>query len=117
MKTVTCKAVIPPNRQLHLTIPAEIPPGPAEIVLVIAPDTPAVQGLTAGDLLRSPLYDRNQKLWQILIIWFVPIIGAGLVFAFLNGHRPRLERTRGPTGMVGTCLWQYPPVCLVERFW
>jgi hypothetical protein len=55
MKTVTCKVVIPTDRQLHLTIPEEIPSGPAEIVLVIVPETPSAQGLTAGDLLRSPL--------------------------------------------------------------
>lgn len=55
MKTVTCKVVIPANRQLHITIPEEIPPGPAEVVLVIVPETPSARGLTAGDLLRSPL--------------------------------------------------------------
>lgn len=40
MKTVTCKVVIPTSRQLRLSIPEEIPPGPAEIVLVIVPETP-----------------------------------------------------------------------------
>jgi len=47
--------VIPSDRQLHLAIPEDIPPGPAEVVLVIAPDIQSKKGLTAGDLLRSPL--------------------------------------------------------------
>jgi hypothetical protein len=55
MQTVRCKVVIPTNRQLRILIPEEVPPGPAEIVLVIAPEAPPARGLTAGDLLRSPL--------------------------------------------------------------
>jgi hypothetical protein len=53
MKTVTCTVVIPADRQLHITVPEDIPPGPAEMVLVIAPEAPAEKGLTAGDWLRS----------------------------------------------------------------
>jgi hypothetical protein len=55
MQTVTCKVVIPADRRLHITVPEDVPPGPAEVVLVIAPEVPAKKGLTAGDLLRSPL--------------------------------------------------------------
>jgi hypothetical protein len=55
VKTITCKVVIPSDRQLHLAVPEDIPPGPAEVVLVIAPDIQPKKGLTAGDLLRSPL--------------------------------------------------------------
>jgi hypothetical protein len=55
MKTIACKVVIPSDRQLHLAVPEDIPPGPAEVVLVIAPDLQPKKGLTAGDLLRSPL--------------------------------------------------------------
>jgi hypothetical protein len=55
MKTIACKVVIPSDRQLHLTVPEDVPPGPAEVVLVIAPDIQPKKGLTAGDLLRSPL--------------------------------------------------------------
>jgi hypothetical protein len=55
MKTITCKVVIPSDRQLRLVVPEDIPPGPAEVVLVIAPDIQPKKGLTAGDLLRSPL--------------------------------------------------------------
>jgi hypothetical protein len=60
MKTVACKVVIPTDRQLRITIPEDIPPGPAEIVLVIAPAAPSARGLTASDLLRSPLCE----LWK-----------------------------------------------------
>jgi hypothetical protein len=55
MKTIACKVVIPSDRQLCLVVPEDIPPGPAEVVLVIAPDIQPKKGLTAGDLLRSPL--------------------------------------------------------------
>lgn len=55
MKTIACKVVIPANRQLHLAIPEDVPPGPAEVVLVIVPEALPEKGLTAGDILRSPL--------------------------------------------------------------
>jgi hypothetical protein len=57
VKTVTYNVVIPADRQLHVTVPEDVPPGPAEIVLVIAPEAPVEQeqGMTAGDLLQSPL--------------------------------------------------------------
>jgi hypothetical protein len=55
MKTVACKVNIPTDRQLHISLPEDIPPGPAEMVLVIAPEAPPEKGGTAGDLLRSPL--------------------------------------------------------------
>jgi hypothetical protein len=63
MKTITCKVVIPIDRQLKITIPEDVPPGPAEVVVVIVPEAIAEKGGTAGDLLRSPLFglwkDRN----------------------------------------------------------
>jgi hypothetical protein len=55
MKAVMCKVIIPADRQLHISVPEDIPPGPAEIALIIAPEAPAERGMTAGDLLRSPL--------------------------------------------------------------
>jgi len=55
MKVVMYKVVIPADRQLHISIPENIPPGPAEIALIVAPEAPAERGMTAGDLLRSPL--------------------------------------------------------------
>ena len=56
MRTITSKVVIPTDRQLHISIPEDIPPGPAEIVLVIVPEATSRRGLTAGELLRSPLF-------------------------------------------------------------
>jgi hypothetical protein len=55
VKTITCKVVIPSDRQLRLVVPEDIPPGPADVVLVIASDNHPEKGLTAGDLLRSLL--------------------------------------------------------------
>jgi hypothetical protein len=56
MRTITSKVVIPTDRQLHIAVPEDVPPGPAEIVLVIAPEATPAKGLTAGELLRSPLF-------------------------------------------------------------
>jgi hypothetical protein len=56
MRTITSKVVIPMDRQLHISVPEDVPPGPAEIVLVIVPETASGSGLTAGELLRSPLF-------------------------------------------------------------
>jgi hypothetical protein len=55
MKTVTLKVVISVDRHLHLVVPEDIPPGPAEVV-VHAPEATVTKHLTAGDLLRSPLF-------------------------------------------------------------
>ena len=56
MKTVTCKVMIGSDRQLHISVPEDLPPGPAEVVVVIVPETVPAEGMTAGDLLRSPLF-------------------------------------------------------------
>lgn len=56
MKTITCKMVIPTDRQLMITVPEDVPPGPAEVVVVIVPEAMTEKGGTAGDLLRSPLF-------------------------------------------------------------
>jgi hypothetical protein len=60
MKTITCKVVIPTDRQLKIMVPEDVPPGPAEIVVVIVPEAVAEKGGTAGDLLRSALFG----LWK-----------------------------------------------------
>ena len=60
MKTITCKVVIPTGRQLQITVPKDVPPGPAEVVVVIVPEAISEKGGTAGDLLRSPLFG----LWK-----------------------------------------------------
>jgi len=56
MKTLTCKVVIRSDRQLHIPVPEDVPSGPAEVVVVIVPETVPEKGMTAGDLLRSPLF-------------------------------------------------------------
>ena len=35
-------------------------------------------------VVRSPFYDRSQKLFQLLIVWFVPILGAALAWSFVR---------------------------------
>jgi hypothetical protein len=60
MKAIACKVVIPIDRQLKSTVPEHVPPGPAEVVVIIVPDAVAEKGGTAGDLLRSPLFG----LWK-----------------------------------------------------
>ena len=60
MKTIVCKVVIPIDRQLKITIPEDVPLGPAEVVVVIVPEAVAKKGGTAGDLLQSPLFG----LWK-----------------------------------------------------
>jgi hypothetical protein len=60
MKTIVCKVEIPIDRQLKITVPKDVPPGPAEVVVVIVPEAAAEKGGTAGDLLRSPLFG----LWK-----------------------------------------------------
>jgi hypothetical protein len=58
MKTIACKVVIPVDRQLKITVPEDVPPGPAEVVVVIVPEAVAEKGGTAGDLPRSSLCGR-----------------------------------------------------------
>ena len=60
MKTITRKVTIPPDRQLTIPLPEEVPPGPAELTLVITPDESPTPAMTAGDLLGSPLFG----LWK-----------------------------------------------------
>ena len=36
VKTLNLRAEIPPNRELHITLPNDVPTGPAEIVLVVS---------------------------------------------------------------------------------
>ena len=59
MKTISCKVVIPTDRQLQIPVPEDVPPGPAEVVVVIV-EAVVEKGGTAGDLLRSPLFG----LWK-----------------------------------------------------
>ena len=38
---------------------------------------------------RSDLYERQQKVWQMQLIWLLPILGAGLVFYMLREDAPK----------------------------
>jgi len=55
MKTVSLKVVIPADRQLHISVPEEIPAG-EKVVVTFTPETPPLSEGTAGDLLRSSLF-------------------------------------------------------------
>ena len=57
MRTINLKTEIPENHKLLIDIPQELPAGPAEVIVIIAPEIskPLKKGKTAGDMLRSPL--------------------------------------------------------------
>ena len=60
--TLSIRSEVRADRRLAIQIPRDIPLGPAEVVIVIFPEKPgtARKPLTAGDLLRSPLFG----LWK-----------------------------------------------------
>jgi hypothetical protein len=41
MRTISTRAVVDENGRLHLDVPAGLPPGPVEVVVVIQPEEPA----------------------------------------------------------------------------
>ena len=54
MKTVTLQATIAPNGTIHLDIPSDLPPGPAEVTVTIQPTaedalSPSGTGLTGSE--------------------------------------------------------------------
>ena len=54
-RTVNLKADISPDRDLRITLPADVPVGPAEIVLVVSsPDRSS--GRTLGDFENSEFF-------------------------------------------------------------
>lgn len=57
VRTLNVKADIPANRELdlHITLPADVPLGPAEIVLVVS-SVAAPKSSTLGDLLNSEFF-------------------------------------------------------------
>ena len=57
--TITLTADVPPNHQLTITLPDEIPIGPAEIVLVVASQQPAPIA-TLAELAESDFFG----LWR-----------------------------------------------------
>jgi hypothetical protein len=49
VRTLNLSAEIPPNRELHITLPDDVPTGPAEIVLVVSSSKVAIDS-TLGAL-------------------------------------------------------------------
>ena len=54
-KTVNVNANIPASRQLHITLPLDVPVGPAEIVLLVSSQS-ATPAPTLGDLAVSEFF-------------------------------------------------------------
>ena len=55
VRTVNLTTDIPPNREVRVTLPADVPTGPAEIVVVVA-SRAGSPARTLGDLLRSEFF-------------------------------------------------------------
>ncbi len=55
MKTINLKTDIPVNRELHITLPADVPAGPAELVVVISSSNNAGTS-TLGELAESEFF-------------------------------------------------------------
>ena len=55
VKTVTLNAEIPPDRELRITLPTEVPTGSAAIVVTITSPGPSTPS-TFGDLLNSEFF-------------------------------------------------------------
>jgi hypothetical protein len=54
IKTVNLTAEVPLNRELHITLPADIPVGPADIVIVVS--SPGHSTSTLGQLADSEFF-------------------------------------------------------------
>ncbi len=63
-----------------------------------------LNGAATYHLLRTQVYDRNQKIWQLFIIWLVPVFGALLILSVMSGSQPGKPGNEAPTGVVGTAL-------------
>lgn len=55
VRTLSVTADIPPSRELHLKLPADLPEGPADIVLVVSPSQETHMP-TFGDLRDSEFF-------------------------------------------------------------
>lgn len=55
VKTVNLTADVPTNREIHITLPSDVPVGPARIVLVVSSITHA-NGLTLGEFADSEFF-------------------------------------------------------------
>ncbi len=54
-KTITLTADVPPDREVRIQLPAEVPTGPADITVVVTPHG-SNGGSTLGDLLHSEFF-------------------------------------------------------------
>jgi hypothetical protein len=52
-RTINLNAEIPESRQLRITLPDDVPSGPAEIVITVSTQPPIT---TLGDLLQSEFF-------------------------------------------------------------
>lgn len=59
VKTLNLNAQIPPNRELRINLPSDVPPGPAEIVLVLS-SSACSSDSTLGALANSQFFG----LWK-----------------------------------------------------
>jgi hypothetical protein len=55
VKTINFTTDVPPNREVLITLPDDVPSGPADIVVVVAPRTTEKRN-TLGDLLNSEFF-------------------------------------------------------------
>jgi hypothetical protein len=72
-----------------------------EAVVVSASVAGAFQAFVSIRLLFSHAYTGRQKLWQFLLVWFIPILGAVFVYIFMQSdstHSPRAETNFTPDG-------------------
>lgn len=63
-----------------------------------------LNGAASYHLLRSPIYERQQKLWQLLIIWLVPFVGAVVVLTVMAGGPKQPEPQTERTGVLATVI-------------
>lgn len=52
IKTISISATVPPNREVKIVLPDDVPPGPAEITIIVAAHS-RPKLATLGDLARS----------------------------------------------------------------
>jgi hypothetical protein len=55
VKTINLTADVPSDRKVLITLPEDVPPGLADIVVVVAPHASSA-GRTLGDLARSEFF-------------------------------------------------------------
>ena len=63
-----------------------------------------LNGAASYHLVRSPMYERQQKLWQLLIIWLVPFVGAVVVLTVMAGGPRQPEPQTDRTGVLATVI-------------